>query len=817
MLWLEVISGPDKGLKVELRPGSIYIGRQAETCDLILSDDKVSRHHARVTLATNGAVTLVDENSSNGVYIRGKRVDGAALLLPGNVFRLGDTEIKLVRAPFSQERYPGEYAHHLGNSPGVSHKLPGAGEYVPAGNCTRVLHLGEKIINIGRSPSNDVVLTHPMVSRYHARIVSQAGKNVIYDLNSVNGTYVNGRRITNYEELSPNSLIQICGYRYLFDGHTLVEYDDNSGQIRIQIKNLNKTVDLPDGGKRCLLENINLVIEPREFVAILGGSGAGKSTLLGALTGIRPATSGEILVNGRNLYEEYHVFRSMIGYVPQDDIIHSDLTVREVLTYSARLRMPDDASPSEITEIVDKVMADLELTPRRDTLVKNLSGGQRKRVNIGVELLTSPSIFLLDEPTSGLDPGLEKTMMEMLRRLANDGRTIVLVTHATFNINLCDKVIFLTEGGRLAFFGTPKEALAYYETEDFAEIYKKLSSENAAREWAEKFQQSPLYQKNIGSKMGDNRKERVTARPKQVSLEPGARTSTVRQWWTLTSRYVRMMTRDRRNLLLLFLQPVIIAALIVVAFLHSAPTFEESRYVPEDMEITAQVIAAGNIEKVEENTQAETRRRSSMCMSLAMMIFTAIWLGTSNSARELVKEMPVYRRERLVNLRITPYLLSKIVVLSVICFAQVTIMVMVVRLGLGLPSFWPHVGAFFLVSLASVMMGLAISAIASNPDKAISAVPVLLVPQIILSGALIPMSRVEPRFLQSVFYLAISKRGYELVGGGICDINSRIALSPLDTFSGDFTAHWWILAGFVVVFYAISALAVLRRDSRQEW
>jgi ABC-type multidrug transport system ATPase subunit/pSer/pThr/pTyr-binding forkhead associated (FHA) protein len=817
-LWLEVTAGPDKGRKIELRPGTVvFIGREPSRCQFELKDTKVSRLHAQISVSDDLTVTLTDENSTNGTFLRGKRIKEPVTLFPGDVLKLGDSEIRLAEYLLaSMERRDNADAAKQ-PPPGMTPMLSKSGGYSPAANFTRALPVRQAEINIGRDPSNDLVLDHPTVSRHQARIVFKDGKYVIYDLNSANGTYVNGQRVVTYTDLPPGSLVQITGFRYFldFDGRKLVEYDENTGQVRIEVKQLSKSVSLPDGTSRQLLDKISLLIEPREFVAVLGGSGTGKSTLLGALNGMRPATSGEILINGRSLYAEYGVFRSMIGYVPQDDIVHQDLTVEEVLTFSARLRMPDDTSPEEVRKTVAQVMADLELTTSRNILVRNLSGGQRKRVNIGVELLTKPSLLFLDEPTSGLDPGLEKTMMEMLRKLADQGRTIILVTHATFNVSLCDKVIFLTEGGRLAFFGTPAEALSHFGASDFADIYKKVAVEKTPDQWVQDFANSEAYRKRVLSRLTDLTEPSLGANID--SRNKGTRTSPLRQWLTLTLRYSRIMSRDRRNILLLFFQPVVIAALLVMIFFHSAPTFKYSDYTPAELEITQQVIAFGEVSAVQEKVRAETSRRFDMSISVALMVFTAIWLGTSNAAREIVKEMPIYRRERLVNLRVNAYLLSKVAVLSVICLVQTIVFVSIIALGLGLPEYWPNVAAFFLIAVAGLMMGLTISAIASNVDRATSAVPLLLVPQIILSGAIVSAHRVEPEFLRGVFYLAVSKWGYELVGGGICEINSRVVLeNPLLALYGDFSRHWLMLAVFVVVLYIISALAVWRKDKQLE-
>lgn len=788
MAWVEIISGPDQGRTVELKTGWHTVGRQPD-CDVTLNDVKVSRLHAQLDVELNRVV--IWDKSTNGTYVQEKRIQAAANLYPGDVIRLGDTLIRLRIEPKGLD-------------------LSDGGQYLPVGGATRSLQLQAETITIGRDLSNSITITHPSVSRFHARINGKAGRCFLEDLNSVNGTYVNGERINGSVELHKKSLVQIGGNSYYFDGYTLDEYKDSEGQVTIEVSNLGKAIRLPDGKSRHLLNNIDLVIEPQQFVAILGGSGAGKTTLLGALTGMRPATDGQILINGRDFYQEYDVFRSLIGYVPQDDIVHMDLTVREVLTYSARLRMPDDTRASEISSTVQRAMNDLDLSERADVLVRNLSGGQRKRVSIGVELLTSPSLLFLDEPTSGLDPGLEKVMMEMFRRLADQGQTVFLVTHATINVHLCDKVIFLTEGGELAFYGSPSQAQAYFGSNDFADIYRKLTAERSPQQWASFFRRSQEFQKNVVDKqMAAHRGgPSLINGPSGTVSSNRSNTSAVKQWAILSLRYARIMTRDTRNMLLLFLQPIIIGLLIVMVFYSNAPLFKYSEYKAGDTKITAHADP-----KAQERSAGETERRSRMSICVAVMVFTAIWLGTSNSAREIVKEKAIYRREKLVNLKVSPYLMSKVFILFIICVLQTLIFLSIIRVGIGMPRYWSNVGAFLLLSFASVMMGLVVSVVVTNADKAVSAVPILLVPQIILSGAIVPISSVEPEVLRYIFYPAISKWGYEMVGGGILDINSRVALkTSLEALEGDFTGHWWIIAGFAVIFYIICTLVLIRPD-----
>ena len=805
MARLIVIEGPDRGKTVEIKTKPVLIGRDGPSCDLTLTDVKISRVHAQVLLLSNGGYLLEDLNSTNSTFVRSKKIEEPFVIVPGDKISLGKSILLF------------ETGADVEKQPGATHGLRGGGIYQPAGGSTRALKVTQGTINIGRDTSNDFVLDHPMVSRHHARIVSQGGKYTIYDLGSANGTYVDGRSVEKSAELMPASLIQICGYRYYFDGQTLNEYNDNSGQVKLEVRNLTKTVTLPGGKTKQLLNNINLVIQPREFVAILGGSGAGKSTLMGALSGLRPATDGEVLVNGLSLYKEHSSFRSMIGYVPQDDIVYRELTVKEVLTYASGLRRPDDTSEAEIVKTVNQVMADLELTGRQDVLVKDLSGGQRKRVSIGVELLTKPSLFFLDEPTSGLDPGLEKVMMELLRKLANQGHTVVLITHATFNIKLCDKVVFLTEGGNLAFFGTPSEALKYFGVDDFAEIYKKVETEKSPHVWAKSFEQSPVYCKHILGKVGDNQVGAKATEFGKGTPSNKAKASPFKQWWLLTRRYAHIMSRDRRNLMVLLLQAIVIPALIVMVFSHNAPLFKESKHKPDDLKITQQVIASGKMEQVQERNQEEAARRRNMSLCVVLMVLVSVWLGASSSIREVVKELPIYRRERLVTLRVAPYLLSKVAILSVLCLVQSVLLVGIISLGLGLPDFWRNLAAVYLVSLASAMMGLTISALVSNVDKAQGAMLLILLPQIILSGALVPISEVRPEYLKYIFYLAVSKWGYELSGGGICNINGRVALEkPIEELNGNFANHWFILAGCMVALYIISTYVIMRKDKMQE-
>lgn len=805
---LVIAAGIGKGKRLELKGKSVFLIGKKDDCDLVLTNSQVHTHHIRIMITADGMIRVENCEAGNQTYINEERLTEPRNILAGDTIRINDCIIiKLYRI--------GDSVKTSFTSP-VRHNIAGI-PYEPASVFIQTHYINNRTITIGRDQENDIVLNHPLVSRKHARIAQENGEYIIYDLNSTNGTYVDGELIHKQLRLPSAALIGVAGFRLLFDKGTLTEYDDNNGQIHMEVCQLNRIVMARDKTKKTLLDNISFSVEPKEFVAILGGSGAGKSTLLGALTGMSKADSGTVLVNGLNMYHDYGMVRSLIGYVPQDDIVHQELTVTEVFTYAAKLRMPDDFDDHQTSELVDGVITDLELTAHRNTIVRELSGGQRKRVSIGVEMLTKPSLFFLDEPTSGLDPGLERIMMELLRRLAKEGRTIILVTHATCNIGLCDNVVFLARGGKLAFHGTPDEALIYFGCKDFAEIYKKIDTTKTPDEWSKLFAQFSAHRLHATKSQVEPNRNFPKSNDSENS-SPIVKNSAFNQWKVLTKRYLCIFSRDRKNMLVLLAQGIVIPFIISLVFLHAAPLFEHTQHNKGDLLITPGVIAAGQVEQVLEKLTNENKRFRDMVQCVSMMLYTAILLGVSNSAREIVKEQAIFRRERLANLKIHPYILSKIGVLAVICFIQTLLLVSIVSLQLGLPNFRLSMMAFFLLFLASMMMGLFVSALASNADKAGNAVILILILQIILSGAIVPMTDVKPELLQSVFYLALSKWGLGLVGGNVIDIGSRISedigrgslLQELSSISGKVNSI--VIFSFVVVMYLGTYFALKHKN-----
>ncbi|MEG4197803.1 FHA domain-containing protein [Microcoleus sp. Pol12A5] len=689
-----VLSNQGEVLQLELKQQQHVLGRDRTRTDLVIPEPwrAVSGVHA-VLRQIGDNYWIYDGDgqrpSTNGLFVDRTRIT------PNDGYCLKNgTEIKI--GLDHQNQILLSYFNPLANQVAVPSK--------------QSLLLKNRSVLLGRDPNASLQLDAPLVSRRHATIDQDSRGNYILRDHSVNGVLVNGQRVTNSVQLSEGDAIRIGPFTLTYRSGEL-QMQDSGHQIRLDADSL----VIP---KR--LDNITLAIEPGQFVALVGGSGAGKSTLMRTLLGIEKTTNGAVFLNGDNLRQNFNIYRNQIGYVPQDDIVHADLTVEEVLSYAAQLRLPPD---TDVQQVVAKTLEDIEMTHRRKAWVKQLSGGQRKRVSIGVELLADPKLFFLDEPTSGLDPGLDKKMMQLLRKLANQGRTVILVTHATANITMCDRIVFMGRGGRLCYFGPPREALDFFDvkTSDFADIYNELETgETNLQSWAEKFNKSPYYQRYIVNHFSTGQANA------QIPSAPSAPKSQsfVKQLVLLAQRYFQLVSRDLVNLSLALLTAPIGISLLRLAVRDKDP-----------------LIGAP------EATLAPLALR-------VLFVFTcaAIWVGLATSLQEIVKESAIYLRERLVNLGLFAYLGSKFFILSGLAVLQTLLMVGVILSAFKSPepSFisW-FLGASittFLTLMSCISLGLVVSAIVKNSSQANSALPLLLLPQIIFSGVLFKMEGAASKF-----------------------------------------------------------------------
>jgi ABC-type multidrug transport system ATPase subunit/pSer/pThr/pTyr-binding forkhead associated (FHA) protein len=763
---LLMLSGSQRGREYRLTDRVTTIGRGINN-DIVISDPQTSRRHLEI-VRENGIYTALDSGSANGFYVNETQTKRATLK-DGDVITIGLVQMAYrttagaapVQAPAATQGAPELPPTAMLQSGAVPQVIPPPGSPVTATprvyderSLEQIDLKVRQLTSLGREhTSNDVVLDNPQVSRRHAQIINQGGNFTVSDLRSTNGTYVNGNRISTPTVLNDGDLMNIGPYRFMFSqGFLYRSQDDDS--VRIDVLNLSKQIS----SKLTLLHNCTFTILPREFVAIVGGSGTGKTTLLDAVSGVRPANGGAVLYNRSNYYEQMEVYRTTIGYVPQDDIVPAELTVYKALYYAARLRLPQDTSDAEMEERLEDVMDDLGLTQRKDTPIHLLSGGQRKRVSIAAELISKPSLFFLDEPTSGLDPGLEGRMMQLLRKLADQGRTVILITHATQNVELCDRVLFLAKGGYVAFYGRPRDALDYFGVTRFADIYNKLEQERTPEEWAQLFQKSTFYDRNVLSRLRavaaeankyginvETNPMNITGMVSQVmDIMPRilfrtakTRVSPLSQFLILTRRYLDTIIADRRSLITLLLQAPIIALLLALVFRGA-------------------------------DWDPQTGDFGSARSLVFMMTIVAVWFGTNNAAREIVKETSIYKRERRIGLKIAPYVFSKLVVQFGLVVLQTIALVLILWLFVGFnkPTLEYILYIFLtllLTALAGATMGLMVSALSKNSDRANYFVPMLLIPQIIFSGAVVALEKmgVVGNFISSIM---VARWGYEASG-----------------------------------------------------
>ena len=806
----------------QLTAGTTYrIGRDPKS-DIVMTDSRVSWGHGTIR-AEGDAWVIEDLGSTNGTFLGLQRLDRIEIR-EECVVRLGNpddgpvlrcvpqvaaaaappaaapppdhpgTELSMPAAPAAAaapapapEAAPRDYAPRHGPgapprdyqpaqpavAPRPAAPVPPAVPAQPAAAAAAVqpemlpsvdrrptarMPLPAKAMRIGRIPDNDLVLSDLNVSRHHAELrKSPTGSYEIVDLGSHNGTFVNGQRVTS-QVLTEQDLVSIGSSTFRLTSGELRQFVDD-GNITFTAQDL-----VVKAGSKVLLDRVTFPIPEKCLLGVIGPSGAGKSTLLGALTGMRPATTGTVLYDNRDLYQNYNELRYRIGLVPQESVLHTQLTARRALQYSAELRFPADIKPAERDGRVDEVMGELGLTRHANTRADRLSGGQLKRVNVAQELLTKPSLLFLDEPTSGLDPGLDKSVMEQMRDLAHDGRTVIVVTHSVDNLDTCDRLLVLVPGGRIAYYGPPEEGLAYFGQARWAEVFQAFER-YPDRDWAGEYAASPAYAQYV---LGQ-RAQAPQAQDGQelAATPPPQRRGAFSQMATLTRRYVRVIASDRGYLTFMALLPIILGALI-----YLVPAKEGLAGLPGT------------------NPDAGTL--------LLIMVICACLAGMASSVRELVKERSILVRERAAGLSSGAYLVSKLLVLGVISIGQSTILVLI---GVSWrPIHTP--GAFLtavplvelilgiaLLAVASMCLGLFVSAIVSTSEKAMPFLVLFTMVQVVLSGYVVPLAH-NPG-LSQLAMIAPSRWGLAAAASTV-DLNviSPAKIGIIDPLWTQTSSHW---------------------------
>ncbi len=753
--------------------GPWRVGRATE-CEICIDDDPgCSRQQARIAREGDDFV-MIPLSRSTPMSLDGRVIEGETRLLHGSVigfaaqrlvFRCDGaaTVISVAAAPYTQIAGGSGGAASIG-APGAA-----ALAYVPIGGG----------ITVGRQPmTGQAVFDHPAISRRHAAFEARPDGVVLRDLGSTNGTYMNGVRVVGVRRLARGDRIDIGPFQLVFDGSGL-QSSSRSGNAELHARGICKDVltGARKGTPLRLLHGVSVTIRPRTLTCIMGASGSGKSTLMNILAGRNRPSEGHVALNGQDLHANFAALKQDVAFVPQQDVLHEQLTLRQALDYAAQLRLPPDTSPAQREETVEAAARSVDLFERLDTRIEALSGGQKKRASLASEILNRPSLLFLDEVTSGLDERTDWEIMGLLRRLAEEGMTIVAVTHTLANVEeFCHDIICMGRGGHLTFAGSPADALAFFGARRLGELFGCMEDGGAAA-WSERFAA------RLGATASGPGPAPATA-PAKMRYIPEPRAAliarAVRQFLILLSRNRRLLQNDSRTLTMAAAQSVLIGGLMGYAF----GAFGEG-----------------------------PQKVSSETSLLLLLGFLAIWLGCNAASKDIVGELVIYRRERDINLSTAAFVGAKYVVSGMFAMVQLAVAAMLVTLlAEALPGgLLPQLFALLIGCAAGTAVGLVISAFADTRDQATTIVPLALVPQLILAGVLVPKLPV----LASVFAkLAVS--GYwltEALKSIFIDVSGPIMIQGMTAGPGGhaevaMTAQPALLGLFILLLHASAFLAI---------
>lgn len=770
---------PDEYNLMAFGKETVSFGRD-DSNDIMIASDIVSRHHGHFTVK-DGRCYITDDKSTNGTYVNGRRIEQVELK-DGDSIRIDDMSQSVVG----------------GITIVFSDKNSGAD--------WNTFTLEKPVTKIGRDKKSDIVIDDPKAKFGTVEVHQEGARYVLVTNGETSGIMMNNEPlIAKRYELHDEDVFSIGNTKLNYSKGTIYYRRDKAG-MSLELVNISKFVRQAFKKDKKILDDTSMLIEPGDFVAIVGGSGSGKSTLMNCINGFDKPTTGKVLVNRRDLYEHYDELKDEIGYVPQQDIVHENLTLISMLRYVAKLRLPEGTPRAEREARVQEVLQTVELTKHKDKLIRKLSGGQKKRASIAVELMSDPCLFFLDEPSSGLDPGTERTLMHTLKRMSNDGKTVIMITHNTNNIHLCDKLIFLGAGGYVAFCGNPADARSFFgipKNEDLTDAYTMVEQDPAG--WEEKFNASPY---NKTQTMGEAKEPVLSAAEKKErkkKFEKEHHKSFLHQFSVLAKRYMNLIWNDKMRLLFFLLQGPLIA------YLFSFVTVE-------------------NTFKSYFNAQSML-----FCLSCA-----GIWVGLMNSIQEVCKERNIVRREYMSDVRLSAYICSKLAVQTLLAIVQCGLMLAVFTVTIGLPE----KGVIFdnaliemmitlvLITVSSSSLGLLVSSMVKNTDRAMVFAPIILIPQLLFSGILFNLEGVT----EILSWVCVSRWGMQAFSN-TADLNgvlwnnlslnykseemlkqayelNRNALYQHSV--GNLLMTWGVIVLTIVIFCTISALILrsVKNDKR---
>ena len=769
--------------------------------DVRVPNPLVSRAHVLLR-CQNGRWVAIDNESRNGIFVEHRRVhsvdirDGETIHIgtpegPRLTFELGPMsrlreERKVPMSRLREERKVPVRTVPRPEDPPPARMRKEAGRTTDAvsniaATLMRVRWMGASVAappgstTIGRAPDSDIVVPDVLASRHHAMLVPTPHGVRIQDANSINGTFVNGERVKD-AVLRENDVVTIGNVDLVFADGKLVRRTEPAAKTGgLEVRGVSLTLERGI----TLLDRVSFSARPGTLTAVIGPSGSGKSTLSRVIAGTARPTGGTVSLEGHNLHAEYASLRSRIGMVPQDDVVHRQLTINQALGFAAELRMPPDTTKRDRLHVIAQVLEELELTPHAETRVDQLSGGQRKRASVALELLTGPSLLVLDEPTSGLDPALDRQVMTMLRQLADAGRVIVVVTHSLTFLDVCDQVLLLAPGGKIAFCGPPGEIGPTMGSTDWADIFTDVGADPGGAQQRFLQRAEHLVETRVQAAPGQP-PEKPTERPTDLG-EP-VHTSLWRQFSTIARRQVQLIVADRGYFLFLVLLPLIVGLLPLAvagqAGFGKPPVGSVSPNEPKQI--------------------------------LTLLNFGAVFMGIALTVRELVGERAIFRREQAVGLSATAYLFAKVGVFGTAAVIQSALLVLLVtapKIGKHAPSGAAALGSPMVelfvdiaaTCVVAAILGLCVSALAQTSNQVLPLMVVTLMAQLVLAGGMIP---VTDRLLLDPFSWVTPARWGLAALASTADLPNLVSTVPKDS-------HWTHTASawsFDIAMLAVLAL-----------